>query len=242
MQTQLPTVYSQEGEAPKNDEAPVGGPSKVLRYGVVLPMAACLTLGLTLSMAGLIATEFSPQDKTETASYEINPRVDDISEPKRAKKPDALKEVETPPPPPTVATYETAAVSQPIIELVGKTMDFDPDSLDLGLAYKVVSIQKEVTPIFRIPPVFPARFMQGNVSGYCRVRLAVSPAGKPFNVEITLCTNDQLRKPTIRSVQKWNYAPQVEDGRPVSRTGLETTIRFDLTGEDGKVLPLPSGY
>ncbi len=217
-------------------------PSKPLRYGAALPLAAMMTIGLTISMAALIATEFSPQDKTETVSFEINPRVDDIVEPPRTEKPDPLKKVETPPPPPTVATFKTAEVSLPIVEVVGKKTELDIGKLDLGQSLETIPIERELAPINRIPPVFPARFMQGNVSGYCRVRFDINPEGKVFNIDTTICTDSQLRTATIKSVRKWRYTPQIEDGRPVSRSGLETKIRFDLTDERGARLPFPSGY
>ena len=225
-----------------DEAAPSAIRSKALRYGAILPLAGVMTIGLTVSMAALIATEFSPQDKTETASFEINPRLDDILEPPRTEKPDPLKKVETPPPPPTVGTFKTAAVSLPIVEFVGKKTEFDIGKLDLGHGFKTVSIKRELAPISRIPPVFPARFMQGNVSGYCRVRFDINPEGKPFNIDTTICTDNQLRTATIKSVRKWKYTPQIENGRPVSRSGLEMQIRFDLTDERGKILPLPSGF
>ena len=213
-----------------------------IHYGMALPLAALMTIGLTVSMASLIATEFKPQDKLETANYEINPRVDDILEPPRNEKPDPLKQVETPPPPPTIATFKTAAVSLPTIEVVGKKTELDIGKLDLGQSLETIPIERELAPINRIPPVFPARFMQGNVSGYCRVRFDINPEGKVFNIDTTICTDSQLRTATIKSVRKWRYTPQIEDGRPVSRSGLETKIRFDLTDERGARLPFPSGY
>lgn len=213
-----------------------------LRYGLSLPLAAVATIGLTLSMAALIATEFTPQDKIETASFEINPRVDDIVEPLRPEKPDPLKEVETPPPPPVVATIKTAAVDLPIIKVVGKTMEFKMDDLSFGEAIKVIPMDTNTTPLVRIPPIFPNRFLQGDVSGYCRVRFDISAEGQPFNVQTTTCTSGQLKSATVKSVQKWKYAPEIQNGRPVSRSGLETTIRFDLAGDSGEILPLPSGY
>jgi len=215
---------------------------RAIRFGGVLPLAAVMTIGLTISMAALIATEFAPQDKSETASFEINPRVDDIAEPPRTKIPDPLKQVETPPPPPVLETYKTAAVELPTVEITGKKTEFDLDKLDLGQTFEKVAIKRDLAPINRVPPVFPARFSQGNVSGYCRVRFDINPEGKPFNVQTTTCTDNQLEKTTIKSVQKWKYSPQVEDGRPVTRSGLETTIQFVLNDERGRPLPLPQGF
>lgn len=242
MQNQISSKSLDIRENPEGAAAHPIAPSKAFRFGTVVPLAAVMTIGLTISMAALIATEFSPQDKAETVSFEINPRVDDILEPKRTERPDPLKKVETPPAPPTVDTIKTAAVNLPIVEVVGKKTEFDIDKIDLGPRLKTVSINKDVTPIFRTPPVFPARFIRGDFSGYCRVRFDINPEGKPFNVEIRICTDNRLEKATIKSVQKWKYAPQVEDGRPVSRFGLETKIRFEIRDERGELLPLPSGF
>lgn len=213
-----------------------------MRYGAILPVAGILTVGLMVTMASLVASEFTPQDKTETASFEINPLEEDIPDPIRTVELDPLQEVEVPPPPPTVATIQTVAVELPIVELVGKKMDFEMTDLDFGDGFEVVQVDKDPTPLVRIPPVFPNRFLQGDSSGYCRVQFDVSPEGQPFNVTATLCTNKQLKSPTVKSVQKWKYAPKIQGGRPVSRAGLETTIRFDLRDERGEVLPVPSGY
>lgn len=213
-----------------------------MRYGAILPIAGVMTIGLMVTMAGLVASEFTPQDKSETASFEINPVEEDIPDPIRVVELDPLKEVEVPPPPPTIATVQVAAVELPIIEVVDKKLDHKKFELDLGSTVGVVHIDKDPTPLVRIPPVFPNRFLQGDSSGYCRVQFDVSPEGQPFNVRATLCTNKQLKSATVKSVQKWKYAPKIQDGRPVSRAGLETTIRFDLRDERGEVLPVPNGY
>lgn len=230
------------GGAAVASTAPVSPNGNAVRYGVALPLAATVTVALTLSMAALITTEFTPQDKSATASFEINPRVDDITEPLRTEKPDPLKEVKTPPPPPKVATDDTARIDLPVIKVAGKVTPFSMDKLDIGQNFKLVPMDKNPTPLVRIPPVFPTRFLQGDVSGYCRVKFDISAEGQPFNVETTACTNGQLRSPTVKSVQRWKYAPEMRDGRTVSRTGLETTIRFDLRDERGDVLPVPSGF
>ena len=212
-----------------------------VRYGVALPFAATVTVALTLSMATLIRAEFTPQDKAESASFEINPRVEDIRNPDRVEQPDPLKKVETPPPPPRLETVQTAAVDSPIIEMLGKKTVFEMKKIDIETDVNI-RVDTPPTPHVRIPPVFPTRFLQGDVSGYCRVTFDISADGLPFNVKTTRCTNAQLASPTVKSVQKWKYAPEIRGGQPVSRSGLETTIRFDLKDERGNVLPVPSGF
>jgi len=212
-----------------------------LRYGIALPFAATITVALTLSMAALIASEFTPQDKAENASFEINPRVDPVPIAVRKEAPDPLKEVVVPPPPPTTGYVQTVEVNLPFIPMTGEKTEFEMEKIEFGAGVNI-QVDTPPTPHVRIPPVFPARFLQGDVSGYCRVTFDISAEGQPFNVKTSTCTNARLASPTVKSVQKWKYAPEIRDGRSVSRSGLETTIRFDLRDERGEVLPLPSGY
>jgi len=75
--------------------------------------------------------------------------------------------------------------------------------------FKTFSPHDDIAHPIRIPPQFPPRFAQGNHSGWCRVRFDVSPEGQTYNIETLICTSDLLEEPTIKSVQKWKYAPKV---------------------------------
>ena len=108
--------------------------------------------------------------------------------------------------------------------------------------FKITVSDRDAQPLVRIPPSFPPRFSQGNNSGFCTVRFDVSPEGQPFNVQTVVCTSNQLKSATVKSVQKWKYNPKIVDGRAVARSGVESKIRFDLQDERGRKLPLPSGY
>ena len=50
-----------------------------LRWVIFTPLAAVLTVLLFLAMRAMISKEFQPQDKSETATFEINPKVEDIT-------------------------------------------------------------------------------------------------------------------------------------------------------------------
>jgi protein TonB len=206
-----------------------------------MPLAAGVTLLLLISMANLIAAEFKPQDKLATSSFEINPVPDDLPPVINITPPDPLKQVEVPPPPPTLDVEKVAEVELPIIVIDGGITPFDPSTIEIPFGERgIVSVDGDPSPIVRIPPVFPARFSQGNYSGYCRVSFDISAEGQPFNVTTLDCTNRQLKAASIKSVQKWKYTPKILDGRPVSRAGLETTIQFRLKDERGRLLPLPN--
>jgi len=215
---------------------------KYLIQWILLPiLAAVFTVLLFLAMRALISKEFQPQDKSETASFEINPKVEDIKIIERETKVDKIKKVITPPPPPQIERAKADKPTEKIASIEGSIPDFEAPKIDKA-NFKIAVSDRDAQPLVRIPPIFPPRFLQGDNSGYCKVRFDVSPEGAPFNVQTTTCTSSQLERATIKSVQKWKYNPKIVDGRPVSRSGVQSTIRFDLQDERGRKLPLPRGF
>ena len=100
---------------------------------------------------------------------------------------------------------------------------------------------RDAAPLMRIPPIFPPKILQGNYSGYCKMRFDVSAEGQPYNITDVLCTSPLLEEASRSSIEKWRYDPKILDGRPAKRVGVETTIRFDLSDASGKLLPMPPG-
>lgn len=235
------TPRAKQNAAKQHIEGEPSARRGVLRYGAVLPLAAIATLGLTATMAALVATEFQPQDKTETARFEINPVVEDLKIIDRARHIDRAKEVTPPPPPPPIEVAKADKPVQKIAEYETDIPPFIPPKIDTTVQPITIS-DRDAQPITRIPPQIPNRFLSGNNSGYCKARFDVSQQGRPFNVSTTLCSNSVLKNATIKSIQDWKYNPKMVDGRPVARSGVETTIRFNLKDESGALLPVPSGY
>ena len=215
--------------------------TNAIRWIVFTPLAAVFTVLLFLAMRALISKDFVPQDKSETASFEINPKVDDIKVIERETKIDKVKKVNTPPPPPQIERAKADKPTEKIASIEGAIPEFEAPKID-AQNFTIAVSDRDAQPLVRIPPVFPPRFAQGDNSGYCKVRFDVSPEGQPFNIQTTICTSKLLERATVKNVQKWKYNPKIVDGRSVSRSGVETKIRFDLQDERGRVLPIPSGY
>ena len=160
------------------------------------------------------------------------------------------RDVKKPPPPewpqsPHESRKEEAA---PLPLDINET--FEQNNLE---PFKVISFRDPVSKCEshgRIAPTVPprftqgnySRFTQGNYSGYCTVRFDVTSEGQTYNIETLKCSSDQLESATIKSVKKWKYCPKVVDGKAVTRTGIESKIRFDLIDENGVKLPLPEGF
>ena len=204
-----------------------------IRWVLFIPVAAFVTISLFVLMMTLIAEEFKPQDKIESASFEINPKVEDIKVIQREVKVDKVKKVVTPPPPPTIERAKADKPTERIASLEGAIPEFEAPKIDRG-NFKIAVSDRDAQPLVRIPPIMPTR---AEKSGHCLVRFDVSPEGAPFNVVTTFCTQSLFERATIKSVQKWKFNPKIQDGRAVSRSGVETKVTYRLADERGKIIP-----
>ena len=204
-----------------------------IRWIIGVPVAAFVTVGLFVLMMTLIEEEFKPQDKVATASFEINPTVEDIKVIKRDTKIQQVKKVITPPPPPQIERQQAAKPQERIASLEGAIPEFEAPKIDRQ-NFKIAVSDRDAQPLVRIPPIMPPR---AEKSGHCRVRFDVSPEGAPFNVTTTYCTQSLFSRATVKSVQKWKYNPKIVDGRQVARKGVENKVTYRLTDERGKIIP-----
>lgn len=205
----------------------------IIRWIVGVPVAAFVTVGLFVLMMTLIAEEFKPQEKVASASFEINPTVEDIKVIKRETKVQQVKKVVTPPPPPQIERQQASKPQERIASLEGAIPEFEAPKIDKQ-NFKIAVSDRDAQPLVRIPPIMPPR---AEKSGHCRVRFDVSPEGAPFNVVATYCTQNLFERATIKSVQKWKYNPKIVDGRSVARKGVENKVTYRLTDERGKIIP-----
>jgi len=202
------------------------------RFGAGLIFSTALTFGLGVTMAALIRTDFIPVKKAEAATFDINPVVEDEPVIVRTQKLKKLKVV-TPPPPPKIDIQEAAKPTIAIATVDGAIPIFEKPVLG-GTDFRIVINDKEATPIIRIPPMMPSR---AEKSGHWKVRFDVSAEGQPHNIKTLYCTQRIFAQPSVKSVQKWKYSPKILDQIAVARSGVESNIRFNLTDENGQIIP-----
>ncbi len=205
----------------------------IIKWIIAIPVAAFLTFYLFVGMMALIAGDWEAQDKTKNDTFEINPQVEDIKVVKRETKIDAVKKVITPPPPPQIETQAAVQPTVPIATMQGAIPEFEAPKIERE-SFKIAVSDRDAQPLVRIPPVMPPR---AEKSGHCTVQFDVSPEGAPFNVVATYCTQKLFERATTKSVQRWKYNPKMQDGRAVSRTGVQSKITFKLADERGRLIP-----
>jgi len=207
-------------------------PSAVLAVGVtcLIGLVTCL---IGLGMTAMIKSEFTPQEKTEKLTFEINPVPDDIIPPEERSKPQEMKLVETPPPPPRIEQVKAAEPEVEIVSLDGDVPDFEMPDIDRE-TFVITVDDREVQPLVRISPIMPPR---AEKSGHCRVRFNVSAEGAPYDVVTTYCTQSLFERATIKSVQRWKFNPKIVNGRNVAMIGVENKVTYRLTDERGRLIP-----
>jgi protein TonB len=206
---------------------------KWIRYGLGMPLASMVTLGLTFSMAQMIATEFKAQDKLEKLDFTINPEERDETIEIKVTELEELVVIEVPPAPPKLNTGTHEAVVEP-----NPPSPSGPPPVDwtkIVIAGPImVPIDTNPQPIVRSVPSMPSR---ANKSGHCNVRFNVSAEGTPYDIETTYCTQSIFERATLRSVSKWKYRPRIQDGRAVAMTGVTNRVVYRLTDEKGNIIP-----
>lgn len=200
--------------------------------GITL-LAACVTIGLGVSMAAMIATEFQAKDKLESGAFDINPVEEDIIVETRTVELDQYNRVETPPPPPVLDHGKIEKVTVPPITIEGDPIPFDRSIIKMA-SMGEINISKDYQPIVRTPPVMPLR---ADKSGHCQMTFDVSPEGSPFNVRASYCTERYFERASVKSVQGWKYLPRYVEGLAVTVSDVETKISFNLTDDRGNIIP-----
>ena len=204
------------------------------RYGLGVSLGAVVTVGLTLAMSNMIATDFVAQEVMEKQDFSINAIVEDITIIPDIKKPELLDKVEVPPAAPIIEkTAATSVVVNPVV-IEQNSRLFDIKDLKITTV-AVIPMDTNEQPLLRVPPPMPSRATK---SGYCDVRFNVNAQGVPFDVETTYCTQSLFARPTIKSVTKWKYRPRIEDGQKTIRRGLINRVQFRLTDERGQLIPI----
>ena len=218
----------------------------VLRYGVICPFAAAVTIGLGLIMRSIVETEFVPQstDRMSTALAthvygQIYGQIiicgghfDENSLPH-------LRSFLLAPPKPSQKPKGGVRISKNPNDIRKMYIAPRPDSsfskIELKLKPEIprnISCHGHVT---RLPPKFPPRFVVGNHSGFCKIAFVYDETGHAAEIDIMSCTHESLEKSTRDAVQNWHACGD----RPAAHQRQIITVRYDLMDEKGEFLPYP---
>jgi protein TonB len=104
---------------------------------------------------------------------------------------------------------------------------------DLKGSYGVGEIDRPLTPLARVPPMYPMQARRRGIEGWVKVRFIVNEEGKVEDIRILESRPEKIfDEAVIRCVSDWRFTPGTVDGVPV-KTWVKTTVQFDLQEESG---------
>jgi periplasmic protein TonB len=167
----------------------------------------------------------------------------------RIKRPESrVKRKSDPPPePPPPASRPRPSMAQPLQAKLSLPFEINPrlpsgpgtlalppvqaeafDTSALGDAFSIGELDRPLTALVRIPPVYPLRAKHRGVQGWVRVRFVVNEDGNVGSVTVI-----ESRPPgvfdrnVVQCVSGWRFKPGTVQGIAV-RAWAETTIHFKL--------------
>src|SRR5262245_54498403 len=92
-----------------------------------------------------------------------------------------------------------------------------------------VGSDRDVIPLVRINPDYPARARSRGVEGWVQIEFTITPAGTVSNPKVVDAEPKGLfEKAALEAISRWKYNPKVEEGRAVERRGVQVVLRFEL--------------
>ncbi len=198
-----------------------------VRFGLSIPLAAVITIGLFALMTYMIAISDMPIDEDAEAIKIDFTRVerDETPQQKDRSMPDRPEQIEAPPPPPP----SQASASSVDMGDLGMGVPKVNAGVDMEMAGLGAAPEGDVLPLVRVAPQYPQRAMSRGIEGWVQLRFSISQTGTPYNVVvIDADPPNYFDRAASRAVEKWKYKPRVVNGQPVERHGIEVVISFNL--------------
>lgn len=80
-----------------------------------------------------------------------------------------------------------------------------------------IQMARELTPLVRIPPEYPANARMHSIGGEVMLRFIVTETGSVSEPEVVWATPEGMfERAAIRAVLRWKYQPQLANGKPIS--------------------------
>ena len=98
-----------------------------------------------------------------------------------------------------------------------------------GVGGGAAASDRDVVPLVRIEPDYPARAAQRGIEGYVVVRFTISAAGTIKDATVVDAQpKDIFDSAALQAVSRWKYKPKIENGTPVERQGVQVRLAFQL--------------
>ena len=94
--------------------------------------------------------------------------------------------------------------------------------------YEMGELDSPLTPLAKIPPIYPMRAMRRSIEGWVKIRFLVNTKGLVEQLKVLEAKPEGIfEKSVVNCVSQWKFKPGTVEGVAVN-TMAETTIRFEL--------------
>lgn len=191
------------------------------RLIIGIPSGMFVTLLLFLIMQQLITNDRNLlQDVIETEAINITRAERDEQSQADRRQPDRPTEQDQPPPPPPMDTN----TNRP--DLSGINFSLPGIDTSIGDLSNIGPVDGDIQPLVRVQPDYPIRAQERGLEGEVCIVLTVTPEGTVTDARVVESTSRLFDSAALRAVGRFRYAPKVEDGVPVSRTGVRYCFQF----------------
>jgi periplasmic protein TonB len=201
-----------------------------LRLGVSLLAALTLTSGMFLFLRTMVTAGHSALDLRPAARIEFSRlRRDTDVESRREQKPKLDLRSQAPSTPMMVSASKGSGMAAPVSVAPARMGDVAVGVGVKKLMVKAGGSDRDVVPLVRIEPEYPARALSRGVEGWVQVRFTITPIGTVKDATVVE-SNPQgiFDAAAVAAVSRWKYNPKIEEGVAVERRGVEVILRFDL--------------
>ena len=211
-----------------------------LRFPTSLMAALILTSALFSGMWLLISRNIDVGEIQRATKIEFT-RLRRDSEVRTRVRPQKV-ELEKPMP---VQDAPQIAIDMGVRDRAGAAVDLLPPTVDAkgaalsglsfggggggGRAGAASGADRDVVPLVRIEPDYPARAAQRGIEGYVVVEFTITPAGTIKSARVIQAEpNGVFDAAALAAVARWKYNPKMENGVAVARPGVRVKLNFEL--------------
>ena len=229
-----------------NTAKPARSLRPIWEWTIALVGAVALNISLFGLMPGLIQRIPDTPDQVEAYKHVQVIRIKRPEQPPRKKEPP--KQIKPKPVNPVVKQVRQTRV-EPRKMTEKPRLDFELNprlpavSTDLAVPlletfsleaprlkniYDMAELDSDLTPLVRIPSVYPFRAKRRGIEGFVTVEFVVNAKGLVENITIVDAEPETVfNKSVLKSVSQWKFTPPTVEGIPVSARA-RTTVRFQL--------------
>lgn len=105
----------------------------------------------------------------------------------------------------------------------------NPNSGPLVKSFSDIGKDHRLLPIVRTAPMYPSSASRQRITGYVILKFSIDTNGGVENIEVIESVPSKVFDGAAKkAVEKWKYAPLLEDGKPIYLTDVKTKLAFNI--------------